>query len=273
MDVGEARKFAGEHIAEVTGDGAVGDVHARMIVPPPSYERKKFRNFSQTGTVEAEELPPRTLTALADGRGRGGGSSLPSLMGYYLKVNAHQNDWRILDNVSKLVEKSAHVVSDTGGVGDGIGKPTTAPKGPNVVNSTDTSPGERPWAVDPDDYEPSAFLATELGIALRNHRRRRRISQADLGAMLGVSDVLVSKWETGKTRLRLDDLTRLASALGTTIPEMLVHRSTETSQTVNEVKDEAAVLKAQEQELLAAFRAMTLEQRGTALRVVQAIKE
>lgn len=92
-----------------------------------------------------------------------------------------------------------------------------------------------------------------------------------LSEMLGVSDALISQWETGKTRLRLDDLSRLASALGTTIPEMLVPPVGEVVHEAGHFVQEAAFLKAQEQELLAAYRAMSLEQRETALRVMQAI--
>jgi len=137
--------------------------------------------------------------------------------------------------------------------------------------STENLPDDRSWQINPDDHVPSELLAAQLGIALRNHRRRRRMSQVTLGAVLGVSDALISQWETGKTRLRLDDLTRLALALGTSVPEMLAPPVGEVVHEVGNFVQEAVLLKAQEQQLLAAYRAMSLEQRETALRVMQAI--
>ncbi len=89
--------------------------------------------------------------------------------------------------------------------------------------------------------------------------------------MLGVSDVLLSKWETGKTRLRLDGLIRLALALGTSVPEMLAPPVGEVVHEAGHFVQEAESLRAQEQGLLASFRAMSFDQRATALRVMQAI--
>ena len=58
-----------------------------------------------------------------------------------------------------------------------------------------------------------AALAGTLAEAIRARRRQLNMKQSELAAELGVTGGLVSQWETGRTRVLAQDLTRIARAL------------------------------------------------------------
>ena len=49
---------------------------------------------------------------------------------------------------------------------------------------------------------------------LRRLRQARSMSQEEVGRLVGCSHALISKWERGDTPLKMDDIPRLALALG-----------------------------------------------------------
>jgi HTH-type transcriptional regulator / antitoxin HipB len=53
----------------------------------------------------------------------------------------------------------------------------------------------------------------DIGAALRDQRKRRGISQAELGRLVGLDQQKVSLIESGNPNTRLDSLFRLLSAL------------------------------------------------------------
>ena len=66
---------------------------------------------------------------------------------------------------------------------------------------------------------PSRYIA--LGESIRMERLRRRLSQRELGARLGVSHAAISDLENGKTKADLDRLSAIAAALGLTLEQLL----------------------------------------------------
>ncbi len=132
---------------------------------------------------------------------------------------------------------------------------------------------------DPNRVPPQS---NAVGHAINGRRRALRMSQSDLGRRLGVSAALVGQWEKGKTRVDANDLGRLALALETTPTKLVgaiqaggdvgwfpVNYSADSESTSAAPIDRARHL---EQVLVAAFRAMTDEQRELTLRVVDAIR-
>ena len=59
------------------------------------------------------------------------------------------------------------------------------------------------------------------GASIRELREQRKMTQADLAAMLAVSDKAVSKWETGRGYPDITLLEPLARALGASVTELL----------------------------------------------------
>lgn len=59
------------------------------------------------------------------------------------------------------------------------------------------------------------------GAAIRSLREKQKMTQADLAALLCVSDKTVSKWETGKGYPDITLLEPLAGALRISVPELL----------------------------------------------------
>ena len=55
--------------------------------------------------------------------------------------------------------------------------------------------------------------AKDIGVVLRNMRRQKGVSQADLGKRVGLDQKKVSLIENGNPNTRLDSLFRLLSAL------------------------------------------------------------
>ncbi len=67
-------------------------------------------------------------------------------------------------------------------------------------------------------------MQTEFGMRVYRLRTARRLTQRRLGAMIGVSDKAVSRWETGTAIPASALLGRLAAALGTTVDTLLTGR-------------------------------------------------
>lgn len=67
------------------------------------------------------------------------------------------------------------------------------------------------------EHELSAQVIIEIGAMLG----RKRMRQADLARALGVGPMWVSDRMTGRTRLTIDDLDRIANALGVGIVDLL----------------------------------------------------
>lgn len=59
------------------------------------------------------------------------------------------------------------------------------------------------------------------GATIRELRERKKLTQADLAAMLAVSDKAVSKWETGKGYPDITLLEPLGQALGVSVAELI----------------------------------------------------
>jgi putative transcriptional regulator len=57
-------------------------------------------------------------------------------------------------------------------------------------------------------------MAETLGDRIRMHRARLRLSQADLGEMVGLSANSISSLETGQVDPRVEVIRRVAKALG-----------------------------------------------------------
>ena len=63
------------------------------------------------------------------------------------------------------------------------------------------------------------------GITIKTLREKQRMTQADLGAILRVSDKAISKWENGRGLPDISLLEPLASALHISVPELLSGRA------------------------------------------------
>ena len=73
----------------------------------------------------------------------------------------------------------------------------------------------------------------ELGARIMYMRKMRKLTQQELGDMLGVSYMTVRRWETGKSKPKLDDINKLANILGTTSEYFMGLQEEETKQTVS----------------------------------------
>ena len=67
----------------------------------------------------------------------------------------------------------------------------------------------------------------EFGNRLYQLRQKARLTQAQLGKKVGVSNKAVSKWENGKAKPGLDIVNRLANVLGVSVDELLCTASAE----------------------------------------------
>lgn len=59
--------------------------------------------------------------------------------------------------------------------------------------------------------------AETIGLRIKEARETRGLTQTDLGAILGVTYQMVWKYENGKGRLSAEQLTQIATALGTDV--------------------------------------------------------
>lgn len=60
----------------------------------------------------------------------------------------------------------------------------------------------------------------DLGFRITEKRKRLKISQSQLGEMLGVSHVAISDIERGKTNLNVEEISKIAGLLKTTFEEL-----------------------------------------------------
>lgn len=61
----------------------------------------------------------------------------------------------------------------------------------------------------------------ELGANIRASRRKKKVSQSSLAAALGLSRVTIAKAEKGKQNVPIYTLEEIATALGTSVTELL----------------------------------------------------
>ena len=74
----------------------------------------------------------------------------------------------------------------------------------------------------------------QFGNYLYEKRTEKGLSQAELGAMLGVSNKAVSKWESGAAKPQTAKLLRLAEILGVSVEELLSGGRTEAAKPVQD---------------------------------------
>jgi len=60
-----------------------------------------------------------------------------------------------------------------------------------------------------------------IGNKIREAREARGLSQAELGRLIGYSDVAIGNWEKGRRKINIEDLEQIASALGKPISYFL----------------------------------------------------
>ena len=67
-------------------------------------------------------------------------------------------------------------------------------------------------------------MSVPIGFRIRAARRERGLSQAALGARIGMVQTVVSNLERGVHTPRMDTLKRIAQGLGLSLPELLAFR-------------------------------------------------
>lgn len=82
-----------------------------------------------------------------------------------------------------------------------------------------------------------------IGNRIYEKRKEKGLSQKELGALLGVSNKAVSKWETGASLPKTETLVRLSEVLDTSVQELLSGK-TEDAQTLEQLsfKTEALII-------------------------------
>ncbi len=63
----------------------------------------------------------------------------------------------------------------------------------------------------------------EIGALVRERRRGKGMSQPDLGDVLGVSGMMIQKYETGTSSLTVVKLYKIARALGCKTLDLIPH--------------------------------------------------
>ena len=61
-----------------------------------------------------------------------------------------------------------------------------------------------------------------LWLVLKTVRERRALSQREMAAKLGVTQPVVSRWESGESAIGEDTLAKYAGALGVSVRELLL---------------------------------------------------
>lgn len=61
----------------------------------------------------------------------------------------------------------------------------------------------------------------DVGNRIYELRKEKGLSQKELGALIGVSNKAVSKWETGASAPKTETIINLAAVLGVTAEELL----------------------------------------------------
>ena len=60
-----------------------------------------------------------------------------------------------------------------------------------------------------------------IGNELRNLRKQKRLTVRQVGAMLGLDNSTISKWETGNASIRAKDLMRYLDLLGVSYSDFI----------------------------------------------------
>jgi ribosome-binding protein aMBF1 (putative translation factor) len=75
---------------------------------------------------------------------------------------------------------------------------------------------ENTWIVDaltPDERIAAEFIAN-IAVSIQLTRRERGLTQKELAEKLGVSQVMISRWENGDENFTVATLAKISSALG-----------------------------------------------------------
>lgn len=60
----------------------------------------------------------------------------------------------------------------------------------------------------------------ELGARIRGYREGRGLQQTELADKLGVDQATISRWETGRSPMGIDEVIAVAEALGIDVAEL-----------------------------------------------------
>lgn len=83
-----------------------------------------------------------------------------------------------------------------------------------------------------------------IGEMIRRRRVELDLAQVEVARRIGVSGVLVSQWEMGKSRIMADDLPKIAAALSTTSSRLMGELPTDTKDAYQTLKRTLADLSA-----------------------------
>lgn len=97
----------------------------------------------------------------------------------------------------------------------------------------------------------------DIGNRIYELRKEKNLSQKELGALLGVSNKAVSKWETGAAIPKTETLIKLASVLGVSSEELLSGKCEDT-----ETFDSLEALSAQSENILLKKKISSYEAEG-----------
>jgi len=73
----------------------------------------------------------------------------------------------------------------------------------------------------------TAHALSQLGVLIRLHRQRRGLTQRDLAGKAGISQVRITRYETGAVDPPFSALHRIARALGVKVSDLLRHEAIE----------------------------------------------
>ena len=87
------------------------------------------------------------------------------------------------------------------------------------------------------ENEGGSMNNQKVGKFIAQTRRKKGLTQAQLGEMLGISDKAISKWERGINAPDISALQSLSDALGVTIAEILLGEEIKTTITTEEANN------------------------------------
>ena len=90
---------------------------------------------------------------------------------------------------------------------------------------------------DTNEVEGDSMNNKKVGKFIAQARRKKKLTQAQLGEMLGLSDKAISKWERGINGPDVSVLQSLSDALGVSIAEILLGQEIKTTITNEEVNN------------------------------------
>ena len=70
---------------------------------------------------------------------------------------------------------------------------------------------------DQNDQDDALAVRRRIGERIKNRRRELQMEQAELAAAMGASQAMMSKYESGAVAMRMEELPRLAQALGVSV--------------------------------------------------------